>query len=93
MTKGDLINEIASKTGLSKTKAGEVIEALISTVGETLSTGEKVSLVGFGTWETSTRQARKGRNPKNGAEIEIPAKTMPRFRAGANLIKQVSAEQ
>lgn len=91
MNKADLINEIANQTGLTKSKAGEAIDALVSAVGTALSNGQKVTLVGFGTWETSNRQARKGRNPQNGAEIEIPAKTLPRFRAGANLVKQVNA--
>ena len=90
MNKADLINEIANSTGLTKTKAGEAINAMISAIETSLSNGNKVTLVGFGTWETSKRQARKGRNPLTGAEIDIPAKTVARFRAGSNLSKQVN---
>lgn len=90
MNKADLINEIANSTGLTKTKAGEAINAMISAIETSLSNGNKVTLVGFGTWETSKRQARKGRNPLTGAEIAIPAKTVARFRAGSNLSKQVN---
>lgn len=90
MNKADLINEIANSTGLTKTKAGETIDAMVSAIETALSKGDKVTLVGFGTWETSSRQARKGRNPKTGAEIAIPAKKVARFRAGSNLTKQVN---
>lgn len=90
MNKADLINEIANSTGLSKTKSGEALDAVVSAIETALSKGEKVTLVGFGTFETSSRQARKGRNPKTGAEINIPAKTVARFRAGAGLTKQVN---
>jgi DNA-binding protein HU-beta len=90
MNKADLINEIANSTGLTKTKAGETIDAMVSAIETALSNGEKVTLVGFGTWETSSRQARKGRNPKTGAEISIPAKKVARFRAGSKLSQQVN---
>ena len=90
MNKADLINEIANSTGLTKTKASETIDAMVSAIETALSKGDKVTLVGFGNWETSSRQARKGRNPKTGAEIAIPAKTVARFRAGSNLTKQVN---
>lgn len=90
MNKSDLINEVASSTGLTKTKSSEVVDATINAIQAALSNGEKVTLVGFGTWETSTRGARKGRNPKTGEEISIASKTVARFRAGANLNKQVN---
>ncbi len=90
MNKADLINEIAAQTGLSKAKAGEAIDAFVKAIETTLSKGDKVTLVGFGTWETSSRQARQGRNPKTGELISIPAKRVARFRAGANLLKQVN---
>jgi DNA-binding protein HU-beta len=90
MNKADLVNSIAKQTGLSKSKSNEVIDAFVSAVSESLANGEKVTLVGFGTFTTSQREARKGRNPKTGAEIAIPAKTVARFRAGSNLTKQVN---
>ncbi len=90
MNKADLINEISNSTGLTKTKASETIDAIINAIGTSLSKGEKVTLVGFGTWETSSRQPRKGRNPKTGQEINIPAKTVARFRAGPTLSNKVN---
>jgi DNA-binding protein HU-beta len=90
MNKADLINEIANSTGLTKTKASETIDAMVSAIETALSKGDKVTLVGFGTWETSSRQARKGRNPKTGAEISIPAKKVARFRAGSKLSQKVN---
>ena len=90
MNKADLINEIANSTGLTKTKASETIDAMVSAIETALSKGDKVTLVGFCTWETSSRQARKGRNPKTGAEISIPAKKVARFRAGSKLSQKVN---
>lgn len=90
MNKADLINEISNSTGITKTKASETIDAIINAIGTSLSKGEKVTLVGFGTWETSNRKPRKGRNPKTGQEINIPAKTVARFRAGSTLSNKVN---
>ena len=90
MNKADLINEIANSTGLTKAKSGEAIDAVVSAIETALSKGDKVTLVGFGTWETTKRQARKGRNPKSGVEINIPSKTVARFRAGSSLSKRVN---
>jgi DNA-binding protein HU-beta len=91
MNKADLINQVASQTGLSKTKATEAIESFIKAVTESLSNNERVILSGFGTFQTVERKARKGRNPQNGAEINIPAKRVAKFKAGANFNKQVNA--
>jgi DNA-binding protein HU-beta len=90
MNKTDLVNSIAKQTGLSKSKSNEVIDALVSAVTESLSNGEKVTLVGFGTFTTSEREARKGRNPKTGEVINISAKTVARFKAGSDLTKSVN---
>lgn len=90
MNKTDLVNKISKKTGLTKTKSGEVIDAFISSVTESLTEGEKVTLVGFGTFTTSKREARKGRNPKTGEVINIASKTVARFKAGSELIKNVN---
>jgi DNA-binding protein HU-beta len=73
MNKADLVNSISEQTGLTKTKSNQVVDALTSVIAETLSKGEKVTLVGFGTFTTTDRNARKGRNPKTGDVIEIPA--------------------
>ena len=83
MNKAELINEIANSTGLSKSKATDALNALTNAIQTSLQKGEKVTLVGFGTWETTTRQARRGRNPQSGAEINIPEKKVAKFRAGS----------
>lgn len=90
MNKTDLVNEIAKQTGLSKVKSGEAVDAFVSAVSESLKKGDKVTLVGFGTFTTSKRGARKGRNPKTGAEINIPSKRVAKFKAGSELSKTVN---
>ena len=90
MNKTELANSIAKETGLSKSKSNEVINAFVSAVSESLSKGEKVTLVGFGTFTTSQREARKGRNPKTGAVIKIAAKKAVRFKAGVELSSKVN---
>jgi DNA-binding protein HU-beta len=90
MNKSDLINEIASSTGLTKTKANQVIDSMVDAIGSSLSNGEKVTLVGFGTFETIDRIGRMGRNPKTGDEVVIPPKRVAKFRPGTNLLNRVS---
>jgi len=90
MNKADLVNSISEKTGLTKTKSNEVIDALVSTITESLKNGDKVTLVGFGTFATSKKEARKGRNPKTGEVLEIPSKTVAKFKAGSELTKSVN---
>lgn len=91
MNKSDLINEVANSTGLSKTKSSEAIDAVVSAIEKSLAKGEKVSLVGFGSFETSKRNGRTGRNPKTGEEVQIPSKTVARFKPGTNLNKQINS--
>ena len=91
MNKADLVSEIASRTGLTKTKSSEVIYSVIESIQESLSRGEKVTLVGFGTFDTITRKARKGRNPKTGEELNIPEKRAARFKAGSGLSNVVNS--
>ena len=90
MNKTDLVNAIAKQTGLSKVKSGEAVDAFVSAVSESLKKGDKVTLVGFGTFTTSKRGARKGRNPKTGAVINIPSKRVAKFKAGSELSKTVN---
>ena len=90
MNKADLVNSISEKTGLTKSKTNEVVDALVSSITESLKNGEKVTLVGFGTFATTKKEARKGRNPKTGETIEIPSKTVAKFKAGATLAKVVN---
>ncbi len=90
MNKADLINEVSAKVSLTKTKTGEVIDAVVEAVSAALNGGEKVTLVGFGTFQTANRKARKGRNPKSGREILIPAKKVAKFKPGGALSKSVN---
>jgi len=85
MTKAELIDKIASGAGLSKTDAGKALDATLDAVKLALKKGHKVTLVGFGTFSVSKRKARKGRNPRTGAEIKIPAAKVPKFTAGKTL--------
>ena len=85
MNKSQLIDKIASDVDLTKQAAGAALDSFINAVTESLKDGEKVSLVGFGTFEVRKRSARKGRNPQTGAEITIAAATTPAFKAGKNL--------
>ena len=85
MNKADLINSIASKTGYSKKVSSEIVNAFSETVTDALVKGEKVQLVGFGSFETKTRAARKGLNPQTKEEIKIPACKAPTFKAGKAL--------
>ena len=89
MNKADLIDKIADDAGLSKSDASNALQAVLNGVTGTLGSGGKVTLVGFGTFSTSKRSARKGRNPKTGAEINIPAKTVVKFKAGKELNSKV----
>ncbi|MDT8317146.1 MAG: HU family DNA-binding protein [bacterium] len=85
MTKGELVAQIAADADISKAAAEKALKAFVDGITGALKKGDKVSLVGFGTFDTSKRAARKGRNPQTGAEIQIKASTVPRFKAGKSL--------
>ena len=85
MNKTELIGEVADKAGITKKDAEKVINAFFATVEEGLKTGDRIQLIGFGTFEVRDRQARKGRNPQTGAEIDIPAARVPAFKPGKAL--------
>ncbi|HHV28741.1 HU family DNA-binding protein [Acetivibrio mesophilus] len=85
MNKTELVNSIASKSGLSKKNSEAALNAFIASVEEALKSGDKVVLVGFGTFEVKNRAARKGRNPQTKEEITIPASKAPVFKAGKGL--------
>ncbi len=90
MNKTELIATAAEKAGLSKKDTEKALSAVLETVTQALSSGEKVSLVGFGTFETKQRNARMGRNPKTKEEIRIPASKAPVFKAGKALKEAVA---
>ena len=85
MNKAELIAAIAAKTGETKKSAEESVNAFVSVVTEALTKGDKVQLVGFGSFEVRKRAARKGRNPQTKEEIKIPASKAPKFKAGKAL--------
>lgn len=89
MNKGDLINKIASDAKITKVQANAAIDAFLNSASTSLKKGEKVILVGFGSFSVAKRAARKGRNPQTGKVINIAAKKVVKFRAGAELAKKV----
>lgn len=93
MNKSQLIEAIASKADISKAKAGDAVDALISTIGTALKKGDSVTLIGFGSFTTVKRAARVGRNPKTGKEIKIAATTTPKFKAGKALKEAVAKKK
>lgn len=82
MNKGELIAAIAAKTQNTQKEVDAIVSAMMDVVMDTVATGDKVTLVGFGTFEARDRQAREGRNPSTGATIQIPATIVPAFSAG-----------
>ncbi len=90
MNKSDLIDVMAADAGISKAAAKKALESLTENVTKTLKKGDKVSLVGWGTWSVSKRDARTGRNPQTGKAIQIPAKNVVKFKAGAGLSDAVN---
>ncbi len=85
MNKGELISAISDKTGLTKAASEKALNAMIESIGESLKKGDRVGLVGFGSFSISERAARTGRNPQTGKEIKIPAKKVVKFKPGADL--------
>mgnify|MGYP003545519875 CR=1 FL=1 len=90
MNKTELINAIAEKANLSKVQAKAALEATINTVSEQLAKGDKVALIGFGTFSVAEKTARKGVNPRTKAVIEIPARKAVKFKAGAELSDKIN---
>ena len=89
MNKGQLVDAIAKEAKLSKADSEKSLNALTSVIKKSLKKGDKVALVGFGSWGVAKRAARKGRNPQTGKEIKIAAKKVVKFKAGADLSKSV----
>lgn len=85
MSKQQLVEMIAEKAGLTKADASRALDATMESITEALKKGEKVSLVGFGTFATSKREAREGRNPRTGETVKIAARTAVTFKAGSKL--------
>ena len=93
MNKTELITVVAQKTDLSKRDAERVVKTVFDTITEELAKGDKVQVIGFGTFEVRERQAREGRNPQNGESITIAASKSPAFKAGKQLKDKVNADK
>lgn len=85
MNRAELVSAMSEKSGVSKKDTEASLKAFIDVISEQLTAGEKVSLVGFGTFEVAERAARKGRNPQTGEDLDIPASNVPKFKAGKSL--------
>jgi len=90
VNKTELVQAVAEKSGMTKKSASDAVEAVLSTISDQLAEGEKVTLVGFGTFEVRERAARKGINPSTRKEITIPATKVPAFKPGKSLKEMVS---
>ena len=89
MNKAELIEAIASEANMTKADAKKALDAFIKTTSKSLKKGDRISLVGFGSFSVSKRAARKGRNPQSGKEIQIPAKKVVKFKPGSELADMV----
>lgn len=90
MNKGDLVNIVAEASGITKADATTAVNTVFSAIEDTLSGGDKASFIGFGTFSTSKRAAREGRNPLTGEKMKIKAKTLVKFKAGKALGEAVN---
>jgi DNA-binding protein HU-beta len=92
MTKSELIDKIAKEAKVPRAAAERSINSFIATITEVLKAGDKITLPGFGTFQVSNRSARKGRNPRTGQEIDIPAVKIPKFKVGKGLKEAVKGD-
>lgn len=90
MNKTEFVDAIAERADVPKSDAAKIVDALVEVVGDQLKKGEQITLVGFGTFLVSKREARKGRNPRTGEEIEIAASNVPRFKPGKALKESIN---
>ena len=90
MNKADLVELVANKTGVSKRQTEKTLDLLTTTIEKSVARGEKVTLVGFGTFKRKNRNARRARDPRTGAELSVPAKKVPAFSAGKEFKTKVN---
>ncbi|MFQ5834836.1 MAG: HU family DNA-binding protein [bacterium] len=90
MNKAELVETVAAEVGLTKKDANNVVDAMTSAITSSLARGEKVTLVGFGTFQVQRRKARQGVNPQTRSRISIPAKDVPKFKPGRSLREAVA---
>ena len=91
-SKQDFVDQVASRSGLSKGDAGEAVDAVLDTITSTLRSGDEINFTGFGKFSVADRSARQGVNPQTGERIQIAASKVPRFSAGSALKKAVKGE-
>ena len=89
MTKAELVAKIASEAGITKSKADKAVDGLVSAISGALAGGDKITLVGFGTFSVASRSQREGRNPRTGEKIKIPASKVVKLKAGKTLTEKV----
>ncbi len=89
MNKAELVAKLSDDVGITKAQANQALDSFVDAVTKTLKSGDKVTLVGFGTFSVSKRQARTGRNPQTGEAIKIKAKKVARFKAGKELSAKI----
>lgn len=89
MNKSQLIDVMAAKAGLTKADAKKALDAFIEATGEALKSGDRIALIGFGSFSITKRSARTGRNPQTGKEISIPAKSIIKFKPGSELADSI----
>ncbi len=90
MNKTEFVEAVAEKADVQKSDAAKIIDSLVDVIGDTLNKGDQITLIGFGTFLVSKREARKGRNPRTGEEIQIAASNVPRFKPGKALKESIN---
>ena len=89
MTKQEFVDQVASKSGLTRSDASKAVDAMLDSITDALRSGQDVSFTGFGKFSASARKARQGVNPRTGEKVDIPATTVPKFTAGSQLKQAV----
>ena len=90
MNKTEFVDAVAEKADVQKSDAAKIVDSMVDVIGDTLKQGDQITLIGFGTFLVSKREARKGRNPRTGEEIQIAASNVPRFKPGKALNKSIN---
>lgn len=89
MDKPEIVQKVAERTGLTRSQANKAVDALLDTIIDSLSQGQQVRFIGFGSFQVRSRSEREGRNPRTGAKLQIPSQKVPAFSAGAKLSQAV----
>ena len=90
MNKTEFVDAVAEKADVQKSDAAKIVDSMVDVIGDTLAKGDQITLIGFGTFLVSKREARKGRNPRTGEEIQIAASNVPRFKPGKALKESIN---